>query len=54
MNNEKIWTNIKVGDMTLDHRLAMAPMTRSRANADGTINDTAIKYYAQRKEPLWG
>lgn len=48
MNNEKIWTNIKVGDMTLDHRLAMAPMTRSRANADGTINDTAIKYYAQR------
>lgn len=35
MNEEKFWPNIKVGDMTLNHQLAIAPMTRSRVNDDG-------------------
>lgn len=43
-----IWDPIRVGNMPLDHRFAMAPMTRSRAKADGTPGDLAAEYYAQR------
>ena len=43
-----LWTPITVGQMTLRHRLAMAPMTRSRAKADGRPGDLAAEYYAQR------
>ena len=43
-----IWTPLKVGTIHLPHRLAMAPMTRSRAKADGTPGDLAPTYYAQR------
>jgi N-ethylmaleimide reductase len=43
-----IWTPIKVGAIDLPHRLAMAPMTRSRAKADGTPGDLAALYYGQR------
>jgi 2,4-dienoyl-CoA reductase-like NADH-dependent reductase (Old Yellow Enzyme family) len=34
--------------MHLPHRLALAPMTRSRANYDGTPNELVPAYYAQR------
>jgi 2,4-dienoyl-CoA reductase-like NADH-dependent reductase (Old Yellow Enzyme family) len=34
--------------MQLQHRFAMAPMTRSRANADGTPSQLAPVYYRQR------
>jgi 2,4-dienoyl-CoA reductase-like NADH-dependent reductase (Old Yellow Enzyme family) len=44
----KIWTPINVGSLQLPHRLAMAPMTRSRAKPDGTPGDLAPTYYAQR------
>ncbi|AZB41410.1 alkene reductase [Bacillus sp. FJAT-42376] len=44
----KLWTPIEIGRMKLSHRLAMAPMTRSRANSDGTPNDLASVYYSQR------
>ncbi|MES2040708.1 MAG: alkene reductase [Pseudomonadota bacterium] len=43
-----IWSPINVGTMQLPHRLAMAPMTRSRAKHDGTPSDLAPEYYAQR------
>ena len=43
-----IWSPIKIGAMQLPHRLAMAPMTRSRAKPDGTPGDLAPEYYAQR------
>lgn len=43
-----IWSPITVGDVQLPHRLAMAPMTRSRAQADGTPGALASTYYAQR------
>lgn len=43
-----IFTPIQVGAMTLANRMAMAPMTRGRALADGTPSDIAIDYYAQR------
>lgn len=46
MNN--IWTPITLAKIPLKHRLAMAPLTRSRANADGTPSALAADYYAQR------
>lgn len=45
---KKLWTETKVGKMNLPHRLAMAPMTRSRANEDGTPGELAAHYYSQR------
>ena len=42
------WTPITVGQLDLPHRLAMAPMTRSRAQADGTPSALAARYYEQR------
>jgi 2,4-dienoyl-CoA reductase-like NADH-dependent reductase (Old Yellow Enzyme family) len=43
-----LWDPITVGKISLPHRLAMAPMTRSRAKPDGTPGDLATEYYAQR------
>ncbi|ATY31122.1 alkene reductase [Sphingomonas psychrotolerans] len=43
-----VWSPIKLGNLQLPHRLAMAPMTRSRARPDGTPGDLAPEYYAQR------
>ncbi|WP_342416530.1 hypothetical protein NST83_03090 [Paenibacillus sp. FSL R10-2782] len=33
---EKLWSKTNIGIMVLPHRLAMAPMTRSRSQEDGT------------------
>jgi N-ethylmaleimide reductase len=43
-----LFNPIILGNITLPHRLAMAPMTRSRARPDGTPGDLAAEYYAQR------
>ena len=43
-----LWSPVKIGKLELKHRLALAPMTRSRAKADGTPSDLAPEYYAQR------
>jgi 2,4-dienoyl-CoA reductase-like NADH-dependent reductase (Old Yellow Enzyme family) len=43
-----LWEPVTVGTMRLPQRLAMSPMTRSRANADGTPGALAAEYYAQR------
>jgi 2,4-dienoyl-CoA reductase-like NADH-dependent reductase (Old Yellow Enzyme family) len=37
-----------VGNIELTNRLVMAPMTRSRAQFDGTPGELAAEYYAQR------
>lgn len=39
---------IRVGRYTLSNRLVMAPMTRSRAQYDGTPGELAATYYGQR------
>ncbi len=44
----KLFNSVRVGRHTLRNRLAMAPMTRSRARFDGTPGDLAAEYYAQR------
>lgn len=39
---------IRLGRYMLNNRLVMAPMTRSRAQTDGTPGELAAEYYAQR------
>jgi N-ethylmaleimide reductase len=43
-----LWNPISVGCITLQHRFAMAPMTRNRADPDGTPGLLAPLYYEQR------
>ncbi len=43
-----LWSPVKIGKLDLKHRLGLAPMTRSRAKADGSPGDLAAEYYAQR------
>lgn len=43
-----IWEPITVGRMSLPHRLALSPLTRSRALPDGTPGPYAAEYYSQR------
>ncbi|GAC14514.1 alkene reductase [Aliiglaciecola lipolytica] len=38
----------KIGDIEVANRVIMAPMTRNRADADGTPNDIMRDYYSQR------
>lgn len=45
---KSIWRTAKIGRIETKNRLAMAPMTRSRAQADGTPGPMATEYYAQR------
>jgi len=43
-----LFTPIRVGNMQLQHRIAMAPLTRNRAYEDHTPSEMAITYYGQR------
>jgi N-ethylmaleimide reductase len=45
---EKLWSKTEIGRLELPHRLAMAPMTRSRAQDDGTPGELSSLYYSQR------
>jgi len=44
----KLLNPVRVARYTLQNRLVMAPMTRSRAQLDGTPGELAAEYYAQR------
>lgn len=44
----KLLKPVKLGDWSLQNAMAMAPMTRSRANQAGEVNDLTALYYAQR------
>ncbi|MFC9664694.1 alkene reductase [Nocardia sp. NPDC127606] len=43
-----LWQPFALGRVELPHRLALAPMTRNRANPDGTPGEFAAEYYGQR------
>ena len=45
----KIFTEYKLGEITLKNRMVMSPMTRSRA-INNLPNDLMVKYYAMRAE----
>ena len=48
MNTSPLFAPVTVGRANLSNRLVMAPMTRSRAQFDGTPGELAATYYAQR------
>ncbi|MBC7267189.1 MULTISPECIES: alkene reductase [Streptomyces] len=43
-----LWTPTTLGDITLPHRLVMAPMTRDRSTPEGVPTEMNAEYYAQR------
>ena len=45
---KSLFEPVRVGHYTLPNRVVMAPMTRSRANPDGTPGELSAEYYAQR------
>ena len=48
MTSSSLWQPFTLGRVDLPHRLALAPMTRSRSNPDGTPGELAAEYYGQR------
>jgi N-ethylmaleimide reductase len=46
----KLFTPLKVGDLTLAHRIVHSPTTRVRANGD-VPSDLMVEYYSQRATP---
>ncbi|KAG9119357.1 hypothetical protein FRC07_005659 [Ceratobasidium sp. 392] len=47
-STSKLFAPLRVGDMTLAHRIVMAPMTRLRADSTYTVGDGTVEYYKQR------
>jgi N-ethylmaleimide reductase len=49
MNLNALFSEQKLGDLILPHRIVMAPLTRSRSSQPGDIpNDMNVEYYKQR------
>ena len=44
----KLLQKTKIGNLTLQNSMLMAPMTRSRADQNGVVKDLTALYYAQR------
>ncbi|WP_285008040.1 alkene reductase [Pedobacter faecalis] len=44
----KLLEKIQLGDVSLKNRMAMAAMTRGRADINGLVGDMTIEYYTQR------
>lgn len=44
----QLFTPVRIGSHTLQNRLVMAPMTRSRADDDGVPDELVATYYTQR------
>jgi N-ethylmaleimide reductase len=50
--NYKLFTPLRLGAHTLQHRVVLAPLTRMRASPDGNVPTTLnAEYYAQRTSP---
>ena len=48
MSSSKLFQPITVGDIVLQHRIALAPLTRRRASTQHVHGDIAVEYYRQR------
>ena len=48
MSEPKLFTPMTVGEMTLQHRVVMAPLTRVRATSQHVPTEIMVEYYAQR------
>jgi N-ethylmaleimide reductase len=51
---DSLWTPTTVGDISLPHRLVMAPMTRSRATPEGVPTELNAEYHTQRASHALG
>ena len=47
-SSSKLFQPLKVGDITLQHRVVMAPLTRFRADEEHVHGQIGIDYYSQR------
>ncbi|MBM3786505.1 MAG: alkene reductase [Acidobacteria bacterium] len=47
---DKLFEPLTIGRITLPNRIVMAPMTRSRASAQGVPSELAIEYYSSRAQ----
>ncbi|MFG0335466.1 MAG: alkene reductase [Maioricimonas sp. JB049] len=48
MSDSALFTPFELGDLTLQNRIVMAPLTRGRAGKERLPNKTMAEYYAQR------
>ncbi|NQD40501.1 alkene reductase [Glutamicibacter halophytocola] len=48
MSESSLFSPVYLGDQHLENRIALPPLTRSRANPDGTATALMREYYAQR------
>jgi len=48
MSPSKIFTPLKVGNVTVSHRAVLAPLTRFRANEAHVHEELGVEYYSQR------
>lgn len=48
MASSRLFEPMTIGNLTLPNRIVMAPLTRSRANADCVPSEFAAEYYSQR------
>jgi N-ethylmaleimide reductase len=48
--NKSLFDPMELGNISLKNRIVMAPMTRSRADANGVPSEFAIEYYKQRSQ----
>lgn len=44
-NNESLFETVKLGNLTLDNRLGLSPMTRTSATPEGLATDQMVDYY---------
>lgn len=48
MSESRLFQSVRLGDQQLQNRIVLPPLTRSRANPDGSANALMKEYYAQR------
>lgn len=48
MATPKLFTPAQVGDVTLEHRVVLAPLTRFRADDNHVPTDLVVEHYAER------
>lgn len=46
-NRTSLFENIKIGTITLDNRVGVAPMTRTSATQEGLATDEMVRYYTK-------
>ena len=50
MTTDALFTPVKLGGISVKNRIVMAPLTRSRADAEGVPSQHAAQYYSERAE----